>query len=105
MNTGCGTTYLCFEKISSMLNLKNGPRLDPPPLSTDESLEVQLEAGISEDGRHTTIIASIADINTRIDILGSALDERMSRIESKMDDMITEMKVLLIALSSQKSKI
>jgi hypothetical protein len=68
-----------------------------------ESSEVQLEAQISEDQRHAKIIASIADINARIDVLGGALDERMSTIESKMDNMMMEMKAILVVLSAKKN--
>src|SRR5437016_1595241 len=63
------------------------------PSTAWESSDVQLEA---EDQRHATIMSSIADINARIDILGDTLDERISTIESKMDDMMMDMKALLV---------
>ena len=72
--------------------------------AAEESPDVELKAEIAEDPRHATIISSIADINVRMNTMGgtlesnhSALEERISKIESKMDEMVTELRKLLVA--------
>jgi len=65
--------------------------------------DVESKAEIAEDPRHATIISSIADINVRINTMGGALEERISKIESKMNEMMTEMRKLLVALPTNTS--
>jgi len=78
-----------------------GLDLEPLIPTTDEkSPEVEMKAEITEDPRHATIISSIADINTRIN---DTLEERISKIEYKMDNMMTELKELLTGLAKKTS--
>ena len=67
--------------------------------ASEESPDVQPKAEIS-----------IADINVRMDTMEgtlesnhSALEERISKIESKMDEMVTELKKLLVVLDTKNS--
>jgi hypothetical protein len=74
----------------------------------EESPDVEPKAEMAEDPTHATIISSIADLNVRMNTMGgtlesnhSALGERISKIESKMDEMTTELKKLLVALETK----
>ena len=74
------------------------PDAEPSAAPTSgETPDVESKAEIAEDTRNTTIISSIADINVRIDTMGGALEERISKIESKMNELMTEMRRLLVA--------
>ena len=77
--------------------------------AAEESPDVELKAEMAEDPRHAAIISSIADINVRINTMKgtlelnhSVLEERISKIESKMDELTTELKKLLVALATKK---
>ena len=84
------------------------PETKPPtaPIS-EETPDVEAKAEIAEDPRHATIISSIADIDVRmrgtLESNHSALEERISRIESKMDGMMTELRELLVAFATNNS--
>ena len=68
------------------------------PPTAEESPDVEPKAEIAEDPRHAAIISSIADINVRINTMEGALEERMSKIECKMDEIL---KKLLVALETK----
>ena len=58
--------------------------------TAEESPDVEPKAEIAEDLRHAAIISSIADINVR-----------MNTMESKMDEMMTDLKKLLVAFETK----
>lgn len=95
-------TLLMVRK--ELVDVKPETKPSTAPL-VEESPDVQSKTEGAEDPGHATIISSIADINARMNAMGgtlvsnhSALEERMSKIESKMDGMMTELKELLMAL-------
>jgi hypothetical protein len=73
--------------------------------TAEKSQDVEMKAEITEDPRHATLISLIADINIRInDTLESnlsALEDRISKIEYRMDNMMTELKELLVGLAKK----
>jgi len=102
-------TLLVVRKELIDVELETKPLTAP---TAEESPEVKPKSEIAEDPTHATIISSIADINVRMNTVGgtvesnhSALEERISKIESKMDEMMTELKKLLVVLETKNLSI